>query len=295
MSTPSSTARSAVTPQVTASVIKFQCLYTHDLRRKSKRWQDGYLKFHSFNKRVMVYDDSGTFVGDHHWRSAEEVQDGDELELDKGVLIEVGERLSTTQTDITNLFDKKKSSQASPARGNQNPLQSQAPRISTAPTPAPTRTNPPPSRSSGTSQTFRSLNDLLGIKKNQPPAHPHGERPQPQANIQGSNEPAQKRQKVAISACTTPPSREDVMPQRPPATSITARPPPIKPLGPRPPDIPTSVGTKRKRSSEVVDLTELDDEPHTTTGNAPVQPLPQNSLKSPMPPPQENQAESLLK
>jgi hypothetical protein len=34
---------------------------------------------------VMVYDDQGNFIGDHHWRSPDDVQDGDEMELDKGV------------------------------------------------------------------------------------------------------------------------------------------------------------------------------------------------------------------
>ncbi|OQD80203.1 hypothetical protein PENANT_c038G08950 [Penicillium antarcticum] len=151
MSTPSSTARSATatSPQVTASVVKFHCLYTHDLRRKSKRWQDGYLRYHKFNKRIMVYDDHGNFIGDHHWRSNDEVQDGDELELDKGVLIQVTECTGTSETDITNLYEKRNSSQGSPQ--TKAPL-SKAPRSSA------------PFRSSG-SQSFRSLNDLLNIKK----------------------------------------------------------------------------------------------------------------------------------
>ncbi|KAJ5148657.1 hypothetical protein N7448_000235 [Penicillium atrosanguineum] len=135
--------------QVTASVVKFRCLYTHDLRRKSKRWQDGYLRYHTFNKRIMVYDEQGNYIGDHHWRSVEEVQDGDELELDKGALIQVGERMSTTQTDLSNLLEKRKPSQGSPQSNASAP---QAPRTSTP-------------RSSSSSQPFRSLNDLLGIKK----------------------------------------------------------------------------------------------------------------------------------
>jgi len=42
--------------QNTAPVLEFQCLFTFDLRRKQKRWQDGFLRFHTFNKRIMVYD-----------------------------------------------------------------------------------------------------------------------------------------------------------------------------------------------------------------------------------------------
>lgn len=193
MSTPLSSARPGPGPasqsqsqsQVTASVVKFRCLYTHDLRRKSKRWQDGYLRYHAFNKRIMVYDEQGNYIGDHHWRSAEEIQDGDELELDKGALIQVGERMSTTQTDLSNLFEKRKSSQGSP---QSNDPASQALRTST------------PVRSSGSSQPFRSLNDLLGIKKT-PIGHlvsPYEERhpPPPSSDISLPSQRAPKRQKV---------------------------------------------------------------------------------------------------
>ncbi|KAJ5562637.1 hypothetical protein N7535_002916 [Penicillium sp. DV-2018c] len=191
MSTQSSTAHLTPTsPQVTASVVKFRCLYTHDLRRKSKRWHDGYLRYHKFNKRVMVYDDQGNFIGDHHWRSNEEVQDGDEMELDKGVLIEVTENMGTTENDISTIYEKKMPSQGSPQTGN--PM-SQVTRVSTS-TPAST---PAPIRGS---QSFRSLNDLLGIKKT-PIGHlvsPYEQRntPRPSSNArEPEREP--KRQKIS--------------------------------------------------------------------------------------------------
>ncbi|KAJ5512614.1 hypothetical protein N7463_002166 [Penicillium fimorum] len=193
MSTPSSSTRLPPTsPQVTASVVKFRCLYTHDLRRKSKRWHDGYLRYHKFNKRVMVYDDQGNFIGDHHWRSPDEVQDGDEMELEKGVLIEVTENMGTTETDITTLYEKRKSSQGSPQ--TKDPV-SQVPRTSThTPTPASA-----PIRSSGSSQPFRSLNDLLGIKRTPighlVPSYEERNLSRPTPSLQGSA-PAPKRQKT---------------------------------------------------------------------------------------------------
>lgn len=185
MATPASSARGPPASQVTASVVKFRCLFTHDLRRKSKRWQDGYLRYHAFNKRIMVYDEQGNFIGDHHWRSVDEVQDGDELELDKGVLIEVGERMSTTQTDLTNLFEKR--SQGSPSSNNHA---SQSSRTST------------PARPSASSQSSRSLNDLLGIRK--PPighlVSPYEERHRPPPSnpaLPSQPERPPKRQKLA--------------------------------------------------------------------------------------------------
>lgn len=93
--------------QNTAPVLSFSCLYTHDLRRKQKRWQDGVLKFHTFNKRIMVYDVPRNFIGDTHWSESQAVQDGDELELDRGVLIQVGEVVERTETDLTELLEKR--------------------------------------------------------------------------------------------------------------------------------------------------------------------------------------------
>ena len=190
-STPRGTATPTAEPSpITVSVVKFQCLFTHDLRRKSKRWHDGYLRYHTFNKRIMVYDDQGNFVGDHHWCSTEEVGDGDEFELDKGVLIQVGERISTTQTDISNLFEKRKSSQTSPQ--SKEPGHQPSRSITAI-------------RSSGSSQPFRSLNDLLGIKRTPigPSMSPYEARhrvPSSSHNVQSLEaERAPKRQKVAMS------------------------------------------------------------------------------------------------
>lgn len=101
----------------TAPVLGFSCLYTHDIRRKAKRWQDGIIRFHTFNKRVMVYDVSRNFVGDTHWREPHSLQDGDDLELDKGVLIQVGESMGSTDQDLSSLFKKRSNpGAASPER-----------------------------------------------------------------------------------------------------------------------------------------------------------------------------------
>ncbi|KAF8859898.1 hypothetical protein BDZ45DRAFT_589214, partial [Acephala macrosclerotiorum] len=94
--------------QNTAPVLEFRCLYTQDLRRKQKRWQDGRLKFHTFNKRVMVYDERSNFVGDAHFREDSEFAEGEELELERsGILVEVGECVGKRDQDLTELVDKR--------------------------------------------------------------------------------------------------------------------------------------------------------------------------------------------
>lgn len=95
--------------QNTAPVHEFQCLYTRDLHKKAKKWHDGSLRFHTFNSRVMVYDDSKNFIGDLHYRDTEPFGEGVEIQLDRGVKVEVGEPLGQTETDISTILDRPRS------------------------------------------------------------------------------------------------------------------------------------------------------------------------------------------
>lgn len=97
--------------QNTAPVYEFRALYTHDLRRKQKRWQDGTLKYHTFNKRIMVYDTLKNFIGDSHWKESDGLQDGDEVELEAGVLVQVGECVASQETDLRGLLERPKKDQ----------------------------------------------------------------------------------------------------------------------------------------------------------------------------------------
>ncbi|KAL8645050.1 MAG: hypothetical protein Q9210_006925, partial [Variospora velana] len=107
LSHPPSTSLTIPATQNTAPVFAFSCLYTHDLRRKQKRWQDGLLRFHTFNKRIMVYDVPRNFIGDTFWRESQALQDGDDLELEKGILVQVGEQVDKTVTDLSGLLEKR--------------------------------------------------------------------------------------------------------------------------------------------------------------------------------------------
>ncbi|KAJ9612535.1 hypothetical protein H2200_004132 [Cladophialophora chaetospira] len=101
----------------TAPVHEFRCLYTRDLHKKAKKWHDGSLKFHAFNRRVMAYDDDRVFIGDLHYRQEEDFGEGIELRLDRGVLVEVGERLGETQTDLAPILDRNRTEKAPSPRG----------------------------------------------------------------------------------------------------------------------------------------------------------------------------------
>lgn len=98
----------STSPPSAAAVLEYTCLFTHDLRRKQKRWQDGRLKYHAFNKRVMVYDERGNFVGDMHWRHDFALDEGEEIELERGgVIVQVSSLVSREETDLSELLDKR--------------------------------------------------------------------------------------------------------------------------------------------------------------------------------------------
>lgn len=220
--------------QSTAKVLRFRCLFTHDLRRKAKRWQDGFVRYHTFNKRVMVFDDQGNFVGDLHWRQEETIQDGDELELDKGVLIQVGESVEKTETDLSPLFERRKASQTSPSQ----PSQSQTRNF-------PTRSSQP------SSQPSRSLNDLLGIRRTpiERFRSPHEQRPTPRpVEIPEESRPAKRQRTVPSQPAQRPPVIDLSEPSsvraptaKEPTTKPTSRPERAQPPHPPPvaPNRPT--------------------------------------------------------
>lgn len=113
MSTTSQTVQSAgglpaAQEPSSSTVLEFVCLFTHDLKRKQKRWQDGRLKMHTFNKRIMVYDDRGNFIGDTHWREDYEFGDGEEFQLERGsVLVQAAECVANHRQDLSELIDKR--------------------------------------------------------------------------------------------------------------------------------------------------------------------------------------------
>ena len=115
------------------------------------------MRFHTFNKRIMIYDVPRNFIGDTHWRGDEAVQDGDELQLEKGVLVQVGEAIGSIEQDLTALFEKKRQKQAG------------SPGKTTSP-PRPTLLATAGSMTAHLSQRRpKSLNALLGT-----PRGPHG-------------------------------------------------------------------------------------------------------------------------
>ncbi|EMC98884.1 hypothetical protein BAUCODRAFT_103440 [Baudoinia panamericana UAMH 10762] len=136
--------------QNTAPVLEYRCMYTQEVRRKHKRYKDGFLRYHTFNKRVMVYDDKHNFLGDSHWTANAALQEGDEVNLERdGAIVEVGELMHMSETDLSDLIKSKR-------KGNSDPASSPTPRTPFAKTIIETAAR------SSVQAKHRSLNALLG-------------------------------------------------------------------------------------------------------------------------------------
>ncbi|GAB7348736.1 hypothetical protein MBLNU459_g7471t1 [Dothideomycetes sp. NU459] len=181
--------------QNTAPVLEFNCLYTHDVRRKQKRWQDGFLRFHTFNKRVMVYDVPRNFLGDMHWMEGVQLQEGDEITLEKGgVMVQVAEQVGRTETDLSELRAPKRD-RPSPAK-----VLSSSPTVAYPPgdfVRGQVQENTTPSQ-----MKHRSLNSLLGSTRGRigkaelPTRSPFESRQKEQENAEWRSGRQHKRQKV---------------------------------------------------------------------------------------------------
>jgi hypothetical protein len=192
--------------QNTAPVHEFNCLYTHDLRRKQKRWQDGFLRYHTFNKRVMVYDVPRNFLGDLHWTSGDDLQEGDEMTLEKGgIMIQVSDKIGTIQTDLSDLLQRKDKTPAkNPA--SSRPVMRHGPTHAVAPSFTP-RT---PHATSTTPMKHKSLNTLLGQsrrpigKASLPTESPYEARIRDLQAAEAPDPRQHKRQRLDSPAQTTP-------------------------------------------------------------------------------------------
>jgi len=97
-------------------------------RKAQKRWQDGRLKFHTFNKRIMVYDERSNAVGNMHWQKDREFGEGEQLSMDV-IEVQVEDCIGKRDQDLTELVDKRvkdKEDRARAKAGSATPIRNQA-------------------------------------------------------------------------------------------------------------------------------------------------------------------------
>ncbi|RPB24114.1 hypothetical protein L211DRAFT_207311 [Terfezia boudieri ATCC MYA-4762] len=89
----------------TAPIDEFRILWTSQKKQKLKKWQDvsrstGLLRFHTYNKRMIVYDETRALVCDMYLQRADKVNAGDELEFEHH-LVTVEEFKGTVVQDLS--------------------------------------------------------------------------------------------------------------------------------------------------------------------------------------------------
>ncbi|KAK1758321.1 hypothetical protein QBC47DRAFT_136815 [Echria macrotheca] len=244
---PSLTSSAAHDPNggTTAPVLEFVCLFTHDLKRKQKRWQDGRLKYHTFNKRVMVYDERGNFVGDMHWHRDWDFDEGEEVELERGgVIVQVAECVGRKDQDLSELLDKR--AKEKEQRAASRPLMLRPPNAA-----APMQRTPAPQDHFQT--RHRPLHQLIGTPTGHhgralvPTESPFEQKQRADSNLQNPDAGRSgKRRKYD----TTPPSKMGY------AQSLFGAPLTLSavPLSSAPPRRPPATKPSSSPSAAVVDL-----------------------------------------
>lgn len=110
--------RTQGTAQLRADIYEFACLYSPDVRKKRKEWRDGYVRWHTFNYRAILYDEGRKQV-DSRFLPGHEVIEGESIEFDRH-LVEVNERLETTRANLEHVI--RGGAVRTPARDRQSPL-----------------------------------------------------------------------------------------------------------------------------------------------------------------------------
>ncbi|KAI5811265.1 hypothetical protein DFH27DRAFT_18132 [Peziza echinospora] len=87
----------------TAPIDEFRVLWTAQKKQKLKKWQDGFLRFHTYNKRMIVYDESRGLVCDMYLQRADSVQAGDNLEFEQH-LVTVEEYTGRVIQDLSSMI-----------------------------------------------------------------------------------------------------------------------------------------------------------------------------------------------
>ena len=78
----------------TALVRRYSCLYTPDLVRKAKRWHDGYIRVHHFNRSAVLLNSDYKEVGDQLFLKPARPGSTKGSGLSDAFMLEDGEELS---------------------------------------------------------------------------------------------------------------------------------------------------------------------------------------------------------
>ncbi|KAI5856444.1 hypothetical protein BZA05DRAFT_434020 [Tricharina praecox] len=87
----------------TAPIQEYRVMWTAQKKQKLKKWHDGTLRFHTFNNRMLLYDEARSLITDKYLKPGIRIDEGDELEFEQH-LVTVEEFLQTVIQDLAPVF-----------------------------------------------------------------------------------------------------------------------------------------------------------------------------------------------
>lgn len=85
-----------------ADIHEFSVLFTKSVKKKQKDWHDGYLKWHTFNFRAILYDDQRKQVANDFF-PGKTIHSNSELEF-SGALVQIGDQTETLQANLDPIY-----------------------------------------------------------------------------------------------------------------------------------------------------------------------------------------------
>ncbi|BFZ54516.1 hypothetical protein PYCC9005_001553 [Savitreella phatthalungensis] len=95
-----------------ADIHEFACLYSADRHKKRKAWHDGFIRIHTFNERLILYDETRRQI-ESRFCFKIMPEEGDDLSLDRH-LVNVVSKLETTQANLQHVIRTPKAHAISP-------------------------------------------------------------------------------------------------------------------------------------------------------------------------------------
>ncbi|KAI5777691.1 hypothetical protein EDC01DRAFT_677723 [Geopyxis carbonaria] len=87
----------------TAPVQEFRVLWTTQKKQKLKLWHDGFLRLHTFNNRMLLYDENRGLLADKYQTTSTRVTEGDEMQFEQH-LVTIEEFIRTVVQDLAPVF-----------------------------------------------------------------------------------------------------------------------------------------------------------------------------------------------
>lgn len=85
-----------------ADIHEFSVLFTRSVKKKQKDWHDGYLKWHTFNFRAILYDDQRKQVANEFF-PRRTIRSDSELEF-SSALVQIGEQTEILQANLEQIY-----------------------------------------------------------------------------------------------------------------------------------------------------------------------------------------------